>query len=129
MASKVTLENFSAEILKILDSYSDDVSANVSEITKKVGQKGAQLLRNESRSAFNRTGEYAKGWTAKTEQGRLYTTVTIYNRKPGMPHLLEHGHAIVSGGRQVGYYDGKEHIAPVEEKLVKEYEREVKIKL
>lgn len=136
MASKVTLENFGAEIEKILQQYGDEVSENLSIITKKVGQRGAQLLRNESKSTFpvsnsNRksTGKYASGWTARTEQNRLYTTVTIYNRTPGMPHLLEHGHAIVSGGRRSGDFGGAEHIAPVEDKLIKEYEREVTQKL
>lgn len=136
MASKITLESFGAEVEKILQQYGDDVSENLSIITKKVGQKGAQLLRNESKSTFpvstshrKSTGRYASGWTARTEQNRLYTTVTIYNRTPGLPHLLEHGHAVVAGGRNVGSARGVEHIAPVEEKLINEYEREVTQKL
>lgn len=129
MGKKVTLDNFDNEIKKILDAYGDDVSENLDVITRQVGQKGTQMLRNESRSAFNRTGKYASGWTSKTKKNRLYTSVIIYNRTPGLPHLLEHGHAVVAGGRVAGQYSGKTHIAPVENKLVKDYEREVKEKL
>lgn len=127
--AKVTIDNFDAEVKKILEQYGDEVSENVDIITRKIGEKGAQMLRNQSNGAFHRTGRYAKGWTTKTERNRLYTSVIIYNRTPGLPHLLEHGHAVVSGGRKVGHYSGKEHIAPVEKKLVKEYEMEVKDKL
>ena len=134
--AKVTIANFDQEVQKILDEYGDDISRNIDIITKRVGQKGVQMLKNESSSAFPvpsskrpSTGKYASGWTSKTEKNRLYTTVTIYNRTPGLPHLLEHGHAIVAGGRVAGQFEGKEHIAPVEEKLVNEFEREVTTKL
>ena len=129
MATKVTIDNFNKAIEKILDEYGDDVSQNLDTITKRVGQKGAQLLRNESKSSFKGTGKYASGWTSKTEKNRLYTKVIIYNRTPGLPHLLEHGHALVHGGRKVGEYSGKVHIEPVENKLVTEYEKEVVNKL
>ena len=127
--AKVTIDTFDAEIKKILDSYGDEISQNIDDITQQVGKKGAQMLRNESKSKFNRTGRYANGWTSKTEKERLCTKVIIYNRTPGLPHLLEHGHALVAGGRKVGDVDGKEHIAPVENKLIKEYERKVTDKL
>ena len=123
--AKVTIEGFDKEVKKILDSYGDKVSENLDAITQQVGKKGAELLKSESKASFNRTGRYAKGWTSKVERGRLYSTVIIYNRTPGLPHLLEHGHAIVGGGRSVGRFAGRVHIAPVENKLIKEYERKV----
>lgn len=129
MAKKVTLDSFDAEIKKILDEYGDEVSSNLDEITKKIGQKGAQLLKNESSSNFGGSGKYAKSWTYQVQQGRLYTTVTIYNRTPGLPHLLEHGHAVVVGGRKYADYSGKVHIQPVETELINDYEREVVSKL
>lgn len=133
---KVTIDNFDKAIEKILDDYSGEVNKNVDLITKRVGQRGAQLLRNESASTFpvptsNRksTGKYASGWTAKTEKSRLYTTVTIYNKTPGLPHLLEHGHIVKAGGRVAGKAPAYVHIAPVETKIINEYEREVINKL
>lgn len=130
MATKVTVDNLASEIQKILDQYGDEVTKNFDDITRRVGQKGAQILRNESKGAFPEgTGKYASGWTYKVQKNRLYTTVTIYNKTPGLPHLLEHGHAVVAGGRVAGRYDGKKHIEPVEKKLIVEYEREVINKL
>lgn len=129
MAKKVTIDSFDKEIEKILSEYGDEVSKNLDSITKQIGQKGAQLLRNESKSSFGGTGKYARGWTYQVQEGRLYTKVTIYNRTPGLPHLLEYGHAVILGGRVYGDYSGKVHIQPVEEKVVKEYEREVVSKL
>lgn len=133
MASKVTLENFDSEIKKILSEYGDDVDKNLSAITKKIGQKGAKLLRDESLGMFpdskKHKSRYGQTWTSRTEQRRLYTTVTIYNRQAGLPHLLENGHAMVAGGRQVGFVSGKQHILPVEQELIQQYEREVMQKL
>ena len=133
MASKVTLENFQTEIEKILSEYGDEVSANLSKITKDIGKKGAALLRNESLEKFPNSKKhkqrYGQTWKAQATETRLYTTVTIYNSQAGLPHLLENGHALISGGRYKGEVEGKEHIGTVEEKLITEYEREVTQKL
>lgn len=130
MGKKVTVDNLASEVQKILDEYGEEVAQNLDEITRRVGQKGAQALRNDSKAAFPKgTGKYAKGWTYQVEKSRLKTSVIIYNRTPGLPHLLEHGHAVVAGGRVAGRYDGKKHIEPVEQKLILEYEKEVLTKL
>lgn len=124
MATKVTIENLDTAIQGILKEYEDDVSANLDEITRKIGKTGVKALNNASKSAFDGK-KYNKSWTSTAEKGRLYTTVTLHSKLPGLPHLLEHGHAKVNGGR----VKGRTHIEPVEQKLVKEYEREVKAKL
>lgn len=124
MATKVTIENLDIAIQNILQEYEDDVSANLDDITRKIGKTGVQALNNASKSTF-KGNKYNKSWTSTTEKGRLYTTVTLYSKMPGLPHLLEHGHAKVNGGR----VEGRAHIEPVEQKLVTEYEREVKAKL
>jgi hypothetical protein len=124
MATKVTIENLDTAIQGILQEYEDDVSANLDEITRKIGKTGVKALNNASKSNFD-GNKYNKSWTSTAEKGRLYTTVTLHSKLPGLPHLLEHGHAKVNGGR----VKGRTHIEPVEQKLVKEYEREVKAKL
>lgn len=134
MAKKVTADNLAAELEKILEEYADDIQGNLDSITKKIGQKGALALRNQSKATFNGK-KYASGWTAQTEKTRLYTVVTIYNRKQaGLAHLLEFGHVSANGtGR--GYQtekapvQGREHVAKVEKELILQYEREVKAAL
>lgn len=123
---KVTLDTFSTELKKILDEYADEVTENVQEVTKKVARKGAQAVKSESLNAFKdvhlKKGRYGTGWTSTVETGRLSAQGIIYNKKyPGLPHLLEHGHAMRGGGR----IPGKAHIAPVEKKIVEMYEKEI----
>lgn len=129
MAAKVTTDNLQQEISKILDDYAGDVEKNLDEVTKKIARKGVQTLRNESLAKFpdskKHKKRYGNTWTSKAEKKRLYTTVTIYSSQPGLPHLLEHGHASRNGGR----VQGTKHISPVEEKLIQEFEREVTSKL
>lgn len=127
MASRrITPDQLSAAVNQILEKYGDDAKDNVFDIVKEITKKGAQTLKSESRSTFGGTGKYASGWTTETETGRLTTKGTIYNGSvPGLPHLLEHGHANRGGGRTAG----RVHIAPVEEQLIKEFESKVKSKL
>ena len=126
---KVTLDTLEEELNKILDEYAGDIESNLDEITKRVGKKGALALKNESLAAFpdskKHKKRYGSTWTSRADKQRLYTTVTIYNSQPGLPHLLEYGHASRNGGR----VQGKAHISPVEEKLILEFEREVESKL
>ena len=111
--------DFDKAVKKILQQYADGVISDTNQLTKKFGQLGAKDLR--ANSGFN-TGAYAKGWKSKFEERRLGSSAIIYNEKAGLPHLLENGHALRNGGRTAG----RTHIAPVEEKLVKEYVEAVK---
>ena len=129
MAKKVTIDNLASEVEKYLNEYKGEITENLDEITKKVGRMGVQALKTESRAKF-KGKDYASGWTSKAQNTRLYTTVTIYNGKlPGLPHLLEFGHAIVRGGRTVGEVKGRSHIEPVEKEITSTYEREIISKL
>lgn len=129
MAKKVTVNNLQDAIKDILDEYSDQVYENLEEITQRIGKKGVEAVRNSSKEAFN--GKvYASGWGMTVEKNRLYTSVIIHNKKQaGLAHLLEHGHVKANGTGRYGQWDGVEHLLPVEEKLVDEFESEVVSKL
>ena len=134
MAKKVTINNLQEEIDKILEDYGDEIYNNIDAITKQIGKKGVQAVKNSSKSTFNGK-TYASGWTSTANKQRLYTSVVIYNKKQaGMAHLLEHGHVSSNGTGRNYHTDkapvkGRAHIEPVEEKLIAEYEREVVAKL
>ena len=125
MARVITPEQFQAEIQKILDEYSDEVSRKSEECVRKVANKGAKRLRSSSPS---RSGGYASGWSVKTEKGRMDAVSIIHNKKkPGLPHLLEYGHVTRNGtGRTLGRTPAHEHIAPVETQIIEEFQRTLK---
>lgn len=122
MARLITIDQFASSIHDILEKYGDEINENMEEAVKAVSRKGAQAVKSAASSTFN-GNKYASGWTSKTETGRMSAQGTIYNRTvPGLPHLLENGHAMRGGGRVAG----RLHIKPVEEKIIQEFEQEVR---
>lgn len=122
--AKTTIDKFRDAVNKTLEKYAEDATATTKEVAKAVAQKGAQAVRKASASAYG-AGRYSKGWKVTMDENRLGVTAIIHNTTPGLPHLLEKGHANRDGGRT----PGRVHIAPVEEELVKLFPRELEEKL
>ena len=123
MAKKIPIDRLSAEINKILTEYGEEVQENVDEAAQRVTKAGVKAVKGNASGSFGGTGKYAKGWKSKFETGRLSSQGIIYNGDlPGLPHLLEHGHANRNGGRT----PGRVHIAPVEQKIIEDFEKAVK---
>ena len=128
---KLTADNFTEHVNKILEEYEENIVDNVGEISLKIGKNGAQAIKNDANTTFSDVhlpkGRYGSGWKAEiTEQTRLKTVVTIHNAKyPGLPHLLEYGHLTRNGKRTTP----RPHIKPVEDQITKEFEAEVVAKL
>lgn len=125
MAKTCTIDGLDAAIMNVLNEYEEFTVQTVREATQKIAKEGAKVLKSNSRSSFGGTGKYARGWTTTSEGGRFDTTVTIHNNTPGLPHLLENGHAKRGGGRT----GGRVHIAPVESKLISDFENYLKVNL
>lgn len=124
MAQKTDASKIDTAIMKALNKYADDIQGNLDAITKSVARAGARELQQKSASTFK--GEkYQKGWKVQINQSRTGASATIYNQRPGLPHLLEHGHAKRNGGR----VEGRPHIAPVETELIEKYQKEIVAKL
>ena len=123
MAKKIPIDRLSAEINKILTEYGEQVQQDVDEAAQRVTKAGVKAVRTNANSSFDGTGKYAKGWKSKFEKERLSSQGIIYNGDlPGLPHLLEHGHANRGGGRT----PGRAHIGPVEQKIIEDFEKAVK---
>ena len=127
MARGVRVDQFAVAVEEILTQYGDDVQESINDIVTDVTKLGVRTVKSEARAAVRRgTGKYFSGWTSQIETGRFSAQGTIYNGTvPGLPHLLEHGHANRNGGRT----PGRVHIAPVEEAMIREFEAQVKSKL
>lgn len=113
---EIKIGNLSKTIMQELGIFEQDVVDGINEAGDKIAKAGAKKLRQVSPK---KSGDYAKGWTVKTEKEfRQPTKYTIHNKnKPWLAHLLEKGHATRDGGRTKPIV----HIAPVEEEIVGEY--------
>ncbi len=59
-----------------------------------------------------RTGDYRKSIRYRVEGTEEKPESHVYSTKPGLPHLLEKGHATIGGGR----VPGRPHVAPAAER-------------
>ena len=116
MAEVIKVDDLAGEIVLAVKTYTGEVGVAIEEAVKETAQALVTDLREISPK---KTGEYAKGWTAKKEGPGRYV---VYNKKkPQLTHLLEHGHAKRGGGR----VEGRPHIKPAEERHVSQLERKI----
>lgn len=125
MAKKSPVEKLNETIREILADYKNDVDVSLSEIGREIGKQGVAELKQESKRAYPDSLNYYKSWKYQIQTTRAGERTVIYSTIPGLPHLLEHGHAKRNGGR----VEGRVHIATVEEKLIDLYTKEVTEKL
>lgn len=107
------------DIKEILSEYSEDIQDGITEEAQSIARQGVDELRNTSPK---RTGKYRKGWRVKTEKGKGYVECIVHNATDyQLTHLLEKPHALRNGGTS----KPKVHIAPVEQKCVRAFEKGV----
>ena len=129
MAVKVSADQLGKAILEELEKYSEEVSDAVHYAVLEIGKKTAKELRTVNQvSGSNTWQNYPKGWTTLNKRRKGKTISEVHNKEHyRLTHLLEHGHVIKNGtGRTYGSTRKFEHIAPVEEKAVKELEEKIK---
>ena len=110
-----------AQLNKELKDYTSEVKEKVVACQKKAANYTARKLRNTSP---RKTGNYASGWTSKTEVDELTATSTVYNRKaPHLTHLLENGHVTRNKKGYFGRTPAHVHIKPAEEDGARYFEQ------
>ena len=124
MGDKCTIDNLAKTIMEGLQEYADVASADVKTAVRKAGKS---VKADIAANAQKRTGAYSKSWTVKTQKETANSLEVVVHSKNRyqLAHLLEHGHAKRGGGRVAG----TPHIAPAEEKAIKELEEEITRKL
>lgn len=117
--AKINVSELTSTIMEELEKYSDEIAENVKKEAKKVSKNCKNELKNTSPKD---TGEYAEGWATKTLfENKETIRIAVHNKKYQLTHLLEKGHAKVTGGR----VEGIPHIAPAEEKAKTEFLKSV----
>ena len=124
MSEKCTIDNLAKTIMEGLQEYADVASEDVKTAVRKAGKNVKAEI---SANAPKRTGAYAKSWAVKTQKETANSLEVVVHSKNRyqIAHLLEHGHAKRGGGRVAGI----PHIAPAEEKAVKQLEENIMKKL
>lgn len=122
MLEKMTqIEGVAQEILKQLQYYARNVSEKVDAAKEENAKACLKAIKMNSPKG-RRNGEYAKGWRIKRTSKRLVIhNATNYQ----LTHLLEHGHVLRKGGRNVGATDERPHIRPAEEVAVRNFLKDV----
>lgn len=121
----VKIGDFSKAMGKLMVKYTRDVEDAIAQAAEMVAKDGVKDLKAVSKATFTERSvkTYHKGWSAKNESVRHRARWVLHHRtKPGLPHLLENGHAKAEGGRVAG----RTHIKPIEEQIIKDYEENVK---
>jgi len=115
----IPIDQLASAVMEGLEEYANLANEGM----KAAVRKSAKTVRSEiSANAPRRTGKYAGSWaTQTTAEGADQLEITVYSKKPGMPHLLEHGHAKRNGGRVGGHV----HIAPAEQAGIEQLESEI----
>lgn len=107
------------ELNDILTEYIKDVDELTNETMKKASRDTAKELKTTS---AKRSGDYAKDWAVKTENGFGKSKIYIvHNRKHYMlTHLLENGHIIRNQYGTYGRVNGDGHIRDAERNGINE---------
>lgn len=112
-------------VVDILNDYSLEIQEAIQKEAEDVAKTGASKLKTTSPK---NTGKYAKGWKVKTIKGKGFVSSTIHNTTNWqLTHLLEKPHIIKNKYGTWGTSKPKEHIRPVEQECIKEYQRKVEI--
>ena len=117
------------DIEDILGGYSKEVDDALYEEAEKIAKDGVQELKNTSpvnKKNTKNKGRYKRGWRMEIEKGFGYVEATIFNKTDyQLTHLLEKPHLKRNGGITTP----KVHIAPVEEKCIKDFEEKLTRKI
>ncbi len=120
MADRIRIDQLASEVMAGLTEYADLATEDMKKAVKKAG---ATVRKEIQANAPKDTGDYAKSWSVKNmKETASSLEVAVHSRnRYQLAHLLEFGHAKRGGGR----VPGRAHIAPAEEKGVRELEREI----
>ena len=120
MGRGIPISQLSAAVMEELEEYADLATEDMKSAVKKAA---ATVRKDIEASAPRDTGDYAKSWAVKkTKETSSSLTLTVHSKnRYQLAHLLEYGHAKRNGGR----VEGKAHIAPAEEKGIRQLEEEI----
>lgn len=115
----VDIDRFAKALGDILGEVGDGIESRLPAAADGAGKVGRKEVRRNAASSFDGKGRYAKSWGYKAGRRGKESFVEVGSTMPGLPHLLEKGHATIGGGR----VEGRAHIAPAADEAFAEFER------
>ena len=122
MASdRISIDQMASVIMEGLQDYADLATDDLKAAVKKAG---TTVRKQIQATAPSDTGKYAKSWSVKkTKETSSSLEVTVYSKnRYQLAHLLEFGHAKVSGGR----VEARPHIKKAEENAKEKLLKKIK---
>lgn len=118
----IRVEDLASAIEKELTAYSQEVTDGLKKEVKQVAKECKEEIQQNSPVL---TGSYKKGWTSQVAYENQEDIRVVVRNKTDyqLTHLLENGHAKVTGGR----VEGHPHIAPAEQNAEKKLLKKVKV--
>lgn len=100
----------------MLEEYDDEVAKACYVASDEVCDWVVDQLKTAGKFKGNK---YRRGWKKVIKQYSYgLVEAKVWNEKHyRLTHLLEFGHALVKGGRQIGDVEAKEHIKPINDKV------------
>ena len=124
------LDQFQKKCEQILQEYGDEVTELTKELADSIGKTAANTIKANAKSKL-KTTKYYKGWTYTAKHTRLGADGWVHNKTDyQLTHLLEKGHVTRNGtGRTFGRTPAYPHIKEVEDWVVEQFERQLKLKV
>ena len=114
-----------SQIYNAMKFYTKEVDEKAAKAAQKAAKQCAKEL-NAASAVFPYRGRtkvpYSKSWISTKEQWGY----VVHSKLPGIPHVLERGHAVVRNGKVIGRAAAHPHIAPVVEKNKSDYETAIR---
>lgn len=118
--AKISIDNIGIEIAEVISQYTEEVSHAIEE---EIDNTANKIKDDIVANAPKNKGEYAKGFKVKKEKKGSEVSRIIHNdKKPGLVHLLELGHA-TNGG--TGRVKGKPHLQPSYDRHIPQMEKNI----
>jgi len=118
-----TLDTFAAGIEELVGDIPVSVAQKTGDAVARCTRKGVKKVKSHAGKGGKHpwSGEYVGGFSSHIKRG-VVTTGEIGNRaKPGLVHLLEKGHATLTGRRTAAF----PHMAPAFDEMKDDFYDEV----